>query len=189
MACARCPAAPASRRPIPAGGALCCCWPAVRQKQQQKQGEQNSNSTSSSQNQKKIPIHWPMMSWIQDVAIISDVLSLDENGEGLASRLWFQIFMVILIGIVTLVLYLYAKYGIFKKIPGIPHFDGYPIMGMAYTLPDAHEFRLKMIQDKGPVNQFQFFGHHFLMINEGRLAKFLLENIKGKGIFHVRIYP
>jgi hypothetical protein len=98
----------------------------------------------------------------------------------------FQATLAVVVGLVSLLFYLYRKYCVFKKIPGIPHFDGYPVFGMAYTLPDAHEYRLKMIQDKGPVNQFHFFGQHFLMINEGRLAKHLMDNVKGKGIFHVK---
>ncbi len=104
----------------------------------------------------------------------------------LPSTLWERLALFAVGLIIFLVSYLYATYGRFDKIPGIPHFEGYPIVGVAVnTRPDAHEVRLKMIEEKGPVSQFQFFGQHFVLINDGKVAKIAMENIKNKGFLQV----
>ena len=76
---------------------------------------------------------------------------------------------------------------------GIPTVPGWPLLGIAHRLftinhkTDIHDEALKLVQEYGPIMQFDLFGKHFVMINDGLLARQVLTEVRGKGSFQVSI--
>lgn len=74
---------------------------------------------------------------------------------------------------------------------GIPAVPGIPFIGIAHRLftvnnkTDIHYEALRLVQEYGPLMQFDLFGKHFVMVNDGTLARQVLDEVRGKGSFQV----
>ena len=86
---------------------------------------------------------------------------------------------------------LYKLYFQFYYTEGIPVFHGLPFIGVTKLLFffeksfSSHFDVLEMVREKGPLSQFYMLGQHIFLITDGYLAKLAMENITGKGLFHV----
>ena len=94
----------------------------------------------------------------------------------------------LLVGGLTILVFCFQKYRLLRqRLPGIPYLNDCELLGKSGALrPDAHHVRLRSFREHGPLIQLHFFGFHCVVVNDGRLVKFALENIKGKGILQVR---
>ena len=109
---------------------------------------------------------------------------------------FFQIFPIYLT-IAYVLIFLRVLYEIYirsKLYSGIPYVKGLPFIGLAHRLfamhskTDVHEEALDLVTEYGPIMQFFLFGKHFMMLNDGALVRQALDEMKGKGEFHVSSY-
>ena len=75
-------------------------------------------------------------------------------------------------------------------IPGIPIVKansllGFDIMKGTEGRYNSHVHIMKLADEKGKMFQYYWMGYLWVMINDKYLAKFILDNVTGKGYFHV----
>ena len=79
-------------------------------------------------------------------------------------------------------------------LPNIPIVRGVPYFGLTKLMMldsefKSHEEVLGIVREKGPVTQFYLLGQLIVLINDGFIAKYAMEQLTGKGMFHVSLYP
>lgn len=78
-------------------------------------------------------------------------------------------------------------------LPNLPIIQGVPYFGLTKLLLldnelKSHEEVLHIVREKGPVAQFYLLGQHIVLINDGFIAKYVMEQLTGKGMFHVSLF-
>lgn len=101
--------------------------------------------------------------------------------------------LVVVVPVLLLVLYVaYTSVRLyFKVLPGIPMIYGYPLIGRAldilpmYGNLQGHDIIMAFVQKYGSIFQYFVFNRHVVLINDGRVLKQAMEQIKDKGAVHV----
>ncbi len=98
----------------------------------------------------------------------------------------------VIVVMISVLLGLFCKWFFFPYyIPGIPiakanSFFGFDINRKRNGKFNSHVQMLAVAEEKGKIFQYYWLGYHWVMINDKFLAKHVLDNVTGKGHFHVR---
>ena len=79
-----------------------------------------------------------------------------------------------------------------KYIPGVPivkanSFFGFSMNKKRNGKYDSHVQMMEAAEEHGKMFQFYYFGYLWVMINDKFLAKYVMDNVTGKGHFHVSL--
>mmetsp|Transcript_14871 Transcript_14871/g.22365 ORF Transcript_14871/g.22365 Transcript_14871/m.22365 type:complete len:458 (+) Transcript_14871:45-1418(+) len=95
------------------------------------------------------------------------------------TSIWVAVFCVI----GSICIYIYVRQTSLSPVPLLPHIPSNSIL-FGFTKFGNESLVYRLMEDKGPIQQFISYGRRVILISDPHLARKALRDIHGKGIFH-----